>query len=71
MAKGWKRVYGTLHCPVCGQAMQIPRKQKRKTGHIKTMFCGICGEVRDFIEEERVYAQIDERVDERETHHNA
>lgn len=51
--------------------MQIPRRQKRKTGHIKTMFCGICGEVRDFIEEERGYAQIDERVDERETHNNA
>lgn len=51
-----KRVFGTLYCPVCGQMMMIPRRSKRADGHIKTMYCGICMETRDFVEEVRTYA---------------
>lgn len=42
--------YSTLICPVCKTRMTIPRKRKRKEGHIKTMYCGICREIRDFEE---------------------
>lgn len=50
--KGDKRIYSTLICNVCGQRMQIPRRRHsiRPEGHIKTMYCGICGEIRDFTE---------------------
>ena len=47
-----KRKYSTLICPICGQRMIIPRKanRQRPEGHIKTMYCGIYRETRDFIE---------------------
>lgn len=47
-----KRLYSSLKCPKCGLIMTIPRREssKRKEGHIKTMYCGICKETRDFIE---------------------
>lgn len=53
MKRGSKIYYGELYCPVCGTRMVIPRRGLRKQGHIKTMFCGMCGEMRDFIEETR------------------
>lgn len=71
MSSKWNRVYGTLFCPVCGQKMQIPRRSKRKSGHIKTMYCGICGQVRDFIEEERTYEAKAQGFDERKESYNA
>lgn len=47
-----KRFYSTLICSCCGLKMTIPRPkgQKRKEGHIKTMYCAMCKEKRDFIE---------------------
>ena len=47
-----KRFYSTLICPKCGLKMTIPRprSQKRKEGHIKTMYCAMCKDTRDFIE---------------------
>lgn len=41
-----------LECPICGLKMTIPRprSRKRKEGHIKTMYCAMCKETRDFIE---------------------
>ena len=53
MKRGAKVFYGELYCPVCGTRMVIPRRGLRKQGHIKTMFCGRCGVVRDFVEETR------------------
>lgn len=53
MKRGAKIYYGELYCPVCGTRMVIPRRGLRKQGHIKTMFCGRCGVVRDFVEETR------------------
>lgn len=51
-----KRFYSTLICPECGVRMTIPRRgsSKRPEGHIKTMYCGICKETRDFIENNSV-----------------
>lgn len=51
-----KRFYSTLICPECGLRMTIPRRgsSKRSEGHIKTMYCGICKETRDFIENNSV-----------------
>ena len=54
MKRGAKIYYGELYCPVCGTRMVIPRRGLRKQGHIKTMFCGRCGDMRDFVEETRV-----------------
>ena len=47
-----KRFYSTLICQSCGLKMTIPRPraQKRKEGHIKTMYCAKCKKTRDFIE---------------------
>lgn len=47
-----KKFYSTLICQVCGLKMTIPRprSKKRKEGHIKTMYCAVCKEERDFIE---------------------
>lgn len=52
MGRCIKRFYSTLICQECGQRMIIPRRADRKRGenHIKTMYCGICKETRDFIE---------------------
>ena len=52
MVKRSKRFYSSLICPTCGLVMTIPRRasRKRKEGHIKTMYCGICKDTRDFIE---------------------
>lgn len=47
-----KKFYSTLICQECGLKMTIPRprSRKRKEGHIKTMYCAVCKETRDFIE---------------------
>jgi len=47
-----KKFYSTLICKECGLKMTIPRPRakKRKEGHIKTMYCAVCKEERDFIE---------------------
>lgn len=55
MSNKRSREFGTLHCPVCGQMMMIPRRNKRAVGHVKTMYCGICMETRDFVEGEQSY----------------
>jgi hypothetical protein len=56
-----KRFYSTLICPICGLKMTIPRprSRKRKEGHIKTMWCAMCKETRDFIENN--YKTLSER----------
>lgn len=53
MAKRSSRVYSTLICKRCGLHMSIPRRnsQKRPEGHIKTMYCGICKSIQDFVED--------------------
>ena len=53
MRKRTNTVYGELYCTVCNQRMVIPRRTPRSQGHIKTMFCGRCGDMRDFVEETR------------------
>lgn len=47
-----KRFYSSLICTECGLVMTIPRprSQRRKEGHIKTMYCAVCKDKRDFIE---------------------
>ena len=47
-----KRFYSSLICKSCGLKMTIPRRagQKRKEGHIKTMYCARCEDVKDFVE---------------------
>lgn len=42
----------TFICPECGKPfyVQRPKKKKRANGHIKTMFCAYCGDMRDFVE---------------------
>lgn len=47
-----ERVYSSFICPECGLRMTIPRRRSRKRaeGHIKTMYCAKCNEVRDFVE---------------------
>lgn len=47
-----KRFYSSLICKECGLRMTIPRPvySIRPEGHIKTMYCGICGKVTDFVE---------------------
>ncbi len=47
-----KRYYSTLTCTECGLKMTIPRPraQKRAEGHIKTMYCAKCDDIRDFVE---------------------
>ena len=38
-----------FRCPVCGEVSPATKRiGKTKIGHIKTMFCCWCGEVRDF-----------------------
>lgn len=39
-------------CPECGQEMIAPRLHHGPThiGHIKTMYCPICREYRDFVQ---------------------
>lgn len=41
-----------LECPVCGSAATVPRpmSRKRPRGHVKTMWCPMCKDVRDFVE---------------------
>lgn len=60
-----KRFYSTLICPVCGLRMTIPReaRRKRKEGHIKTMFCGICRTDRNFVENNYVPMSCSENKD--------
>ena len=53
MRKRTNTIYGELYCTVCNQRMVIPRRTPRSQGHIKAMFCGRCGVVRDFVEETR------------------
>ena len=45
----------TLVCKNCGHIATVPRKefQKRKIGHIKTMYCPRCKDMSDF--NERTY----------------
>nr|DAW56167.1 MAG TPA: 30S ribosomal protein S3 [Caudoviricetes sp.] len=47
-----KRFYSSLICKECGLRMTIPRRrnQIRPEGHIKTMYCGMCGKITDFVE---------------------
>jgi len=39
-----------FQCPVCGARMDAYKKRKTKIGHIKTMWCWGCQEIRDFIQ---------------------
>lgn len=52
MAYRTKRYYSTLICQACGLKMTIPRPKgkRRKEGHIKTMYCAMCKDKRDFVE---------------------
>lgn len=47
-----KKYYSSLYCTECGLRMTIPRYRgsKRKEGHIKTMWCANCNDMRDFVE---------------------
>ena len=66
MAKYSKRQYSTLICSICGNRMVIPRRQsrQRKEGHIKTLYCGICAMVTDFVENNtRTMYEKEERED--------
>ncbi|MBQ9303171.1 hypothetical protein [Butyrivibrio sp.] len=53
--------YSHLLCPVCGTTMTIPRRADslRIEGHIKTMYCAICANKRDFIENN--YRTLDQK----------
>ncbi len=42
----------------CGFKYQIPRKARRKKGHLKTMFCPKCQKVRVFIKYEPASREI-------------
>ena len=48
------RAFGisVLVCPTCGKQMYVPRKHddKRKIGHVKTMWCPYCQKKQNFIE---------------------
>lgn len=50
--KGGAMYYSSLICNKCGLIMTIPRYKcdKRKEGHIKTMYCVKCGDTQDFTE---------------------
>ena len=59
--------YSNLLCKKCGFIAIIPRKefQRRKQGHIKTMYCPKCMEILDFRERRYVMtlADYEERTD--------
>lgn len=42
----------TLYCSVCKNKAFVPRKhdEKRKIGHVKTMWCPYCQKKQNFIE---------------------
>jgi transcription elongation factor Elf1 len=37
-------------CPECGCEVTAPKMSKTGNGHIKTMYCVICREKRDFVQ---------------------
>ena len=44
-------IYRWFKCPICGTQMMIPKRRKggNEKGHIKTMYCIICEQNRDFV----------------------
>lgn len=42
----------SFECPGCGKRFPLPRKmkQRRKKGHIKTLYCPFCNKMQDFTE---------------------
>lgn len=46
------RVISNFVCPECGLEFPLPRihGQQRKNGHIKDVFCPVCGKVQKFQE---------------------
>ena len=43
----------TFQCPDCGTKLQATKtKFKTKAGHIKTMYCYVCKEMRDCVQTE-------------------
>ena len=40
-----------FRCPVCGVTVDMPKFRKRtEPGHIKTAWCYVCREIRDFVQ---------------------
>ena len=37
-------------CPLCGTEITAPKTSRTGNGHIKTMYCPVCREQRDFIQ---------------------
>lgn len=43
----------TFECPVCGTKLHATKtKFKTKVGHIKTMYCYVCKDMRDCVQTE-------------------
>ncbi len=38
-------------CPECGTTMQMPKRRLTGNGHIKTMWCPRCKQMRDFVQQ--------------------
>lgn len=45
-----RRHYRRFRCPECGELMTAPKKRNTAIGHIKTMWCWRCKEMRDFVQ---------------------
>lgn len=47
-----KMDYSTLYCTICNAKMIVPRKRnrRREKGHVKTMYCISCKDLKDFKE---------------------
>ena len=45
-AKHW--YLRTFRCPECGTVLTAPKNRPTEVGHIKTMWCPVCGVERDF-----------------------
>jgi len=37
-------------CKVCGAEISAPKRKNTGIGHIKTMLCPVCREIRDFVQ---------------------
>ena len=46
------RYYRQFRCPTCGTEMVAPKMRKTAKGHIKTMWCWKCRDMRDFVQVE-------------------
>ena len=39
-----------FRCKVCGAEISAPKRKNTGIGHIKTMMCPVCREIRDFVQ---------------------